>query len=499
LRDELVKLRERNTRLETAPAMETETTAVLERQQAELERVQQMLESRRTEWVRDKQEAETKLQELRRQYSDVKQQREQLESLGPDSPCPTCNRALGASFTTVVEALNEQLETLQIDGQYYRDREEQLVSPPPEMATLDEQRRHIATDVAQLERKLTKIQVAVQDVPVVAKEIAAKEGRIEETVRLIAEIPDNYDAVRHAHLREEMERLAPLQSRAERLGAAVERAAAVTRDQERIVLELMAARTKLDTLRTQGATTEFSEEPHAVLRQEFERATADARATEIAVVGAQGDVRAAQQGLDSAREAKHEYERIAERYAVLQSDRRMHDELDRAFTDLRTDLNFQLRPELSELASSFLTDLTDDRYSQLELDDQYNILILEDGVAKPVISGGEEDLANLVLRLAISQMIAERAGQAFSLLVLDEVFGSLDVTRRDNVIELLRKLQDRFEQVILITHIEGVRDGVDRVISVRYDQETGASTIEAAGDSLNADVALVEGEMVQLS
>ena len=52
---------------------------------------------------------------------------------------------------------------------------------------------------------------------------------------------------------------------------------------------------------------------------------------------------------------------------------------------------------------------------------------------KPVISGGEEDLANLVLRLAISQMIAERAGQPLSLLVLDEVFGSLDESRRQHV------------------------------------------------------------------
>jgi exonuclease SbcC len=59
-----------------------------------------------------------------------------------------------------------------------------------------------------------------------------------------------------------------------------------------------------------------------------------------------------------------------------------------------------LRPELSELAGAFLEDLTDARYSQLELDDEYNIIVLEDGVPKPVISGGEEDLANLVLRLA---------------------------------------------------------------------------------------------------
>ena len=99
---------------------------------------------------------------------------------------------------------------------------------------------------------------------------------------------------------------------------------------------------------------------------------------------------------------------------------------------------------------------------------------------KPVISGGEEDLANLVLRLAISQMIAERAGQAFSLLILDEVFGSLDEVRRQNVVELLRALHNRFEQVILITHIESVRDGCDNVLTVGFDTGTGAAVVRAA-------------------
>jgi exonuclease SbcC len=74
-------------------------------------------------------------------------------------------------------------------------------------------------------------------------------------------------------------------------------------------------------------------------------------------------------------------------------------------------------------------------------------------------------------------MLAERAGQSFSLLILDEVFGSLDEARRQNVVELLRGLQDRFDQVILITHIEQVREGLDRVISVRYDEETGTSVV----------------------
>jgi len=103
--------------------------------------------------------------------------------------------------------------------------------------------------------------------------------------------------------------------------------------------------------------------------------------------------------------------------------------------------------------------------------------VLEDGVPKPVISGGEEDLCNLVLRLAISQMIAERAGQVFSLLILDEVFGSLDEARRANVMELLRRLNDRFEQVIVITHIEQVRDGLDRLVQVRFDETRGCSAV----------------------
>ena len=499
LREELARLYERHARLETAPAMEEEVTLELERQRAELERVQQLLETRRTEWVRDKQEAETKLQELRRQYADAKRQRERIESLGADGVCPTCNRVLGESYSAVVDQLNEQLDTLQVDGQYYRDRGDQLVATPPDLTVFEEQRKHLHTEVSLLERKLAKVQLAVQELPAVSKEIKTRELRCEETVHQIAEIADTYDTARHTHLRAEIEQLTPLATRAALLTAAVERSSTVTREQERVMRELADARTKLELFRTQGATTHFSELEYTQVRDTFEQASTESRATELAVVSAQSDVRAAQQTLDAAHEAKREFERISDKLTALQSDRRIHDELDRAFTDLRTDLNFQLRPELSELASSFISDLTDNRYSQLELDDQYNILILEDNIPKPVISGGEEDLANLVLRLAISQMIAERAGQAFSFLVLDEVFGSLDAARRDNVIELLRRLQDRFEQVILITHIESVRDGVDRVISIHYDQESGASIVESVDDPSPSDPALQQAELVALT
>jgi len=73
-------------------------------------------------------------------------------------------------------------------------------------------------------------------------------------------------------------------------------------------------------------------------------------------------------------------------------------------------------------------------------------------------------------------MIAERAGQPLSLLVLDEIFGSLDEDRRLAVVDLLRSLADRFPQVILITHIDSVRDGFDRVIRVGLDVARGVAT-----------------------
>ncbi len=80
--EELARLRERRGTLEPAPALEEEVTLALEARRGELEETQGQLEARRTEWVRDRQEAETKLQALRVQYVDMRQQRERLVSRG---------------------------------------------------------------------------------------------------------------------------------------------------------------------------------------------------------------------------------------------------------------------------------------------------------------------------------------------------------------------------------------------------------------------------------
>ena len=477
LAGELEDLREQRIRVQTAPSLEEQVTVELEARRRGLDELQGRLELRRTEWVRDRQEAETRRNALRAQYSELKEQRDKLVDLGEAGTCPTCQRPLLDHYRQVLELLDNQIETVSADGSYFKSRLEQLEAMPDDVATLDEQRRKAQQEVGALERRLARVQMAVQQLEQVGRDLAGKEQRYEALAKELGEIPGGYDRARHAALEQDFERLAALSTQANRLNTQVEREPALRREQENVARATEALMAKRDALLQRRSALALSEEEFAMLRDHHAAAAAQLHAAILAAMLANSEAALAQAALDRAHAARDGLRRTEKKLEALESDKRLHDELHRSYSDLRTDLNFAMRPELSELASTFLTELTDARYTELELDDKYRIVVLEEGVPKPVISGGEEDMANLVLRLAISQMIAERAGQAFSLLVLDEIFGSLDETRRHGVVELLRGLQDRFEQVILITHVEGVRDGLDQVIEVRYDERSGAAVV----------------------
>ncbi len=478
LREELEKLRARHTVIHQSPAQEEEVTLELEKKREDLEAAQGELEARRTEWVRDRQDADTKLRDLRKQYLEVQDQIQRVESLGADGACPTCSRKLGENLHTVLEHLTETAETLRVDGAYYRRRFEQLSEMPANVKELDEKRRFLTQETATLERKLTRVQLAVQELTGLVREMTTKESRAGQIRKEIAVITKGFDAARYELLKSEIANLLPLGDRAARLGALLEREPSLLKEQSEFGSALSSIESLLGTLRVRHKQMSFAASDFERLKADYERCFAEARSAELDANTAAGNLRNARESLGMALTAVEDSRARQTTVTVREGERRLHEELDRAFNEMRAQLNAQLRPELSELATTFLRELMDSRTAELDLDEKYNITVLEDGIAKPVLSGGEEDLANLVLRLAVSQMIAERSGQAFSLLVLDEIFGSLDETRRFNVLELLRALGDRFEQVILITHIEAVRDGLDQVISVRFDPSIAASVVE---------------------
>lgn len=479
--EEEVRLNERGVQLETAPQLEKESSAHLATLRTSLAQTEREVEAERTSWVRDRQEAETRLEALRAQYSELEQQHRTMQGLGEETPCPTCGRPLGKNYQSVLDHLSDQLEIAKVDGTYYKQRLEQLSKTPESIETLEERKKVSQHEVASTERRLIKIQNAVAELAALQEQRTNAAGRLAETRRLLAELPSGYDQVRHTELRGEVARLAELERRVARLSGLLERELPTRDELGKSTLAANQARERNATLAEQLRAVQVDENAYVAVREEFDRTAAQSRAAELETVAADGDAARAVAQFEAAESRQTELSRLVTRLDELETDKRLHDELDRTYTDLRNDLNTQLRPELAEIAGNFLRTLTDGRYSALEFDDDYNVIVLENELPKLVVSGGEEDLCNLVLRLAISQMIAERAGQAFSLLILDEVFGSLDETRRDNVIELLRHLQDRFEQVIVITHIEQVREGLDRVLVVRYNADSGAASVTVGG------------------
>jgi DNA repair protein SbcC/Rad50 len=441
-------------------------------------------EEQRTVWVRDAQDAKTKRQGLLDQYQDLKEQRQRIVNAGAEGVCPTCARPLGVEFAKVLDLLDRQIEEVRSNGNFYKQRIEQLQQEPASLTDIERRRLDLERELSQATAELGRLEAHAHDAGPLREEQNRLVLRVGELQGMLAQLSGSYDQDRHQAVLRETRALEPLALQAERLRAVAERSDEVTAELETARAAGQEIEARIGELRARVAALDYSETAFHEVREAEIAAERERQAAELALVRARGESSAAREAVNAVaqrRAERAERERAANQTA---GELALHQELDRALTDLRNELNASLRPDLSELASGFLSDLTDGRFSELELDEDYSATVLDNGDPQAVISGGEEDVTNLAFRLAISQMIAERAGQPLSLLILDEIFGSLDDSRRNAVIELLRGLADRFSQVILVTHIESVREGFDRVVRVGFDLGSGVATVrdEPLGD-----------------
>ena len=434
-------------------------------------------EEQRTAWVRDLQDARSKRENLLDQYRDLKDQYQRIHDAGAAGDCPTCSRPLGEEFDTVLGLLERQLQEVMFNGQYFKQRIEQLQVEPADLLAIDSELAGLERKQAEVATRVGGVEAREKEGPALREEERRIATRIADLERKVAESATVYDLARHREVRRLLEEIEPVALEAERLRSSAARAEILVREAEVAERELSAEEARALELRERMTSLGYTEDAFRSSREAFEAVERGRRDAEMALARAGLERQGAEEAAQSV--ARRRAERAERARAIEESEGElaMNVQLDEALRDLRTDLNTQLRPDLSELASTFLGDLSNGRYSEVELDEDHVPVIVDDGEAKRVISGGEEDIANLALRLAISQMIAERAGQPLSLLVLDEIFGSLDEERRTAVLDLLRSLADRFPQVILITHVESVREGFDRVIRVEADPETHVARV----------------------
>ena len=73
-------------------------------------------------------------------------------------------------------------------------------------------------------------------------------------------------------------------------------------------------------------------------------------------------------------------------------------------------------------------------------------------------SGGEAFRINFAIRIALSRLLARRVGATLNTLFIDEGFGSQDAAGRQKLIEAIRVIRGDFEQILVITHIDELRD-----------------------------------------
>lgn len=97
-----------------------------------------------------------------------------------------------------------------------------------------------------------------------------------------------------------------------------------------------------------------------------------------------------------------------------------------------------------------------------------DIVISDDLGSRPyeMYSGGEAFRINFALRVALSKLLARRAGAPLQTLILDEGFGTQDPRGREAITDAITSIADDFSVVLIITHIEELKEAFPNRIEV---------------------------------
>jgi exonuclease SbcC len=140
-------------------------------------------------------------------------------------------------------------------------------------------------------------------------------------------------------------------------------------------------------------------------------------------------------------------------------------------------------PEIEEEANRLLGRMTDNRMhlkieSQRDTRKGETIETLDIKIADELgtrnyemFSGGEAFRVNFALRIALSRLLARRAGAPLPTLIIDEGFGTQDSAGREKLVEAINSIQDDFEKILVITHIEELKDAFPVRIDVIKTEE----------------------------
>ena len=305
-----------------------------------------------------------------------------------------------------------------------------------------------------------------------------------------------YDPAAHERAARDLDQLADaprrlsslLDARRQRADLA-ERRARLTDDQRAIAADAETRRAALDALAdTLAARADAERDRDAA---QTKKAEASGRLAQ-----AQGRLGGLQERLDRAERDRQRRAQVRSELRDVKRDRALYGHLRRAFgkngipsliieetlPEIETRANVLLQ-RLSKGQTRVALETLKDKKTGGGTKETLDIRITDgQGVARSyeTFSGGEAFRVNFALRIALSQMLAERSGTQIRTLVIDEGFGTQDAEGLQSLIGAINAIQDDFETILVITHLDELKDAFPVRIEVRKEPVTG-STFDVIG------------------
>jgi len=415
-----------------------------------------------------------------RQEAAAKDRRklDEIKAAGREGICPTCERTLEDAYELLLSKLDESAEAAEKATVEMAAETKALEG---ELKALDNKEEALRKRRTNMDQQLTALRRAEASY----EERKGELSRLRERLRARREAlkgigPIKFDEPLYLKVKAEHERLRKLHEELIGLRMVARQAENDGAEMKDVGERIMRLSGEEAQYQAMVSKLEPRKEEYASASTDFDRRMVDLGKAKDAVrrLGALKDK--AGNDLVMARGELEEVERVKK---AIERDRKAAEDLgllEDVLVGFKDRLIARVAPVLSELTSKTLEAMTEGRYSRVDLDEGYEMQVEDQGTMYPIgrFSGGESDLANLSLRLAISRMIADRTGAAqINFLMLDEIFGSQDPNRKRSVLMALSKLSVQFRQIFLITHIEDIKDSTSYVIRVT-EKEDGTSTAE---------------------
>jgi exonuclease SbcC len=165
----------------------------------------------------------------------------------------------------------------------------------------------------------------------------------------------------------------------------------------------------------------------------------------------------------------------------LEYEAKLHKELVSAFgkNGIQAVIIENAIPEIEHAANSLLNRMTEGRMnvtfttrkankSNEKISETLDIFISDELGTRnyEMYSGGEAFRVNFAIRLALSKLLARRAGTKLKTLVIDEGFGTQDTKGLSRLIEAINTVSGDFEKILIVTHMNELKEAFPAKLEV---------------------------------